>query len=211
MCVALYLVCFVLSTRIKYQPETAKLTLPKTRLFSIFFASFTILGLTEAYWIPYPFFVKDVSGTILNMGLVQAASAVLISAMAFLVNWLSDIKRMRVQFALIGIGLSFAWYWTISYVSTMYEVVVLSLLTGLAGAFSLSWFANYADSFGKEQYASILVLMEMGLMIGRIANLAPTYIFSTTEDYAGYFRFAGTAMLTLIPLYAASKILNKKS
>jgi hypothetical protein len=55
------------------------------------------------------------------------------------------------------------------------------MLSGLASAFSLSWFAHYGDSFKREHYASILVMMEVGLMIGRTANLAPTYLFITGQ------------------------------
>jgi hypothetical protein len=54
-----------------------------------------------------------------------------------------------------------------AFVSTTYEIVELSLLSGLASAFSISWFTQYVDTFAKEYHASILVLMETGLMIGK--------------------------------------------
>lgn len=79
------------------------------------------------------------------------------------------------------------------------------MLTGLANAFNISWFAHYGDSFGKEHYASILVLMEVGLMIGRIVNLAPTYVFITSTDYASYLRLSGVILLFMIPLCVASE------
>jgi hypothetical protein len=85
------------------------------------------------------------------------------------------------------------------------QIVALSLLSGVAGAFSLSWFAHYGDSFSKEQYGSILVLMEVGLMIGRIINLAPTNLFLPQADFRSYFMFLGAASLCLIPFYLASK------
>jgi O-antigen/teichoic acid export membrane protein len=90
-------------------------------------------------------------------------------------------------------------------VSTTYEIVALSLLSGLASAFSMSWFAHYGDSFNKEYYASILVLMETGLMIGRMGNLAPTYVFLGRTDYASYFNLLGLILVLLIPVYASAK------
>jgi hypothetical protein len=90
-------------------------------------------------------------------------------------------------------------------VSTTYEIVALSLLSGLASAFSMSWFAHYGDSFSKEYYASILVLMETGLMIGRMGNLAPTYVFLGKTDYASYFNLLALILLLSVPLYVATK------
>jgi Major Facilitator Superfamily len=203
--ISLYFVVFFLSLRIKYPPECHSFSIPKNRIFIIFFASFVVLGFSEAYWLVYPLFVLNVSGTVLNMGVVLALSAMVIAAATFLVNWLSDIKKTRVTFAIIGALLNALWFFAVSYVSTTYEIVVLSLLSGLAGAFSLSWFAHYGDSFSKEHYASILVLMETGLMIGRLLNLAPTYIFISTASYANYFRLLGVATLFLIPIYVFSK------
>jgi len=162
---------------IKFRPETYEFSIPKIKTFAVFFSTFIFLGLSEAYWVVYPLFVHTLSETIFQMGLVLASSAVLICLVTFLVNWLSDIKEARAEFAIIGATLSALWYFAISSASTMYQIVVLSPLSGLAGAFSLSWFAHYGDSFSKEHYASILVMMEVGLMIGRIINLAPTYIF----------------------------------
>jgi len=203
--VSLYLVVFFLSLGIKYQPERHGFSIPKSRLFIVFFISFVVLGFSEAYWLAYPLFVLNVSGTVLNMGMVLALSATVISAAMFLVSWLSDIKKTRVNFAMIGALLNALWFFAVSYVSTTYEIVVLSLLSGLAGAFSISWFAHYGDSFSKEHYASVLVLMETGLMFGRLLNLAPTYVFMSTANYANYFRLLGVATLFLIPIYVFSK------
>ena len=112
-------------------------------------------------------------------------------------------------FAFIGTALNAAWFFCVSFASTTYAIVALSLLSGLAGAFSISWFAHYGDSFSKEHYASILVLMEFGLMIGRVSNLVPTYIFISDANYAGYFRLLGTVLLFLIPFYILSRRKNQ--
>lgn len=203
--VILYLVAFILSIQIKFKPETRRFSIPKNRLFVIFFLTFIILGFSETYWVAYPFFVHSISGTFFSMGLVLAASAILISCVTFLVNWLSDIKGTRVSFAIVGTILNVVWYFVIGYASTMQEIVALSLLSGFAGAFTLSWFAYYGDSFGKEYYASILVLMEVGLMIGRIINLAPTSIFIFEANYIAYFALSGLVLICMIPFYFASK------
>jgi hypothetical protein len=58
-----------------------------------------------------------------------------------------------------------------------------------------------SDSLAKDYHASILVLMETGLMIGRLVNPAPTYILVTRADYAEYFRLLGCASSFLAPTY----------
>ncbi len=207
--VVLYLVAFALSMKIQFEPETFAFSIPKGWAIIVFFISFVVLGFSETYWLAYPFFVLTVSGSILNMGLVLAFSALLISAVSFLVNWLSDVKKVRLKFAMTGTILNFIWYFAVSYTSKMYEIVGLSLLSGFAGAFSLSWFAHYGDSFGREHYASILVLMEVGLMIGRVLNLVPTAILVSQADYANYFRLLGAVLLLMLPLYVTWKKKNE--
>jgi hypothetical protein len=167
--------------------------------------TFVLLGLSEAYWLAYPLFVLNVSGAVLNMGVVLALSAIMISAVTYLVNYFSDVKRTRVNFAMIGAALLATWFVALSFVTSTYQIVALSLLDGVAAAFNMSWFAHYGDSFSKEQYASILVLMETGLMVGRIANLAPTLAFIPSSDFASYFRFSAVVLVLLIPLYLISK------
>jgi MFS family permease len=203
--ITLYLVAFVFSVRIRYSPEAHEFSIPRNRVFLVFFITFILLGLSEAYWLAYPFFVEEISGSILYMGLVLTISAVIISAITYLVNWFSDIKKARVEFAVIGSMLYFCWFAMIGFALTTYEIVVLSLISGLAGAFNLSWFAYYADSFDREHYASILVMMEVGLMIGRIINLAPTYVFVSQGNYASYFISLGIVSLGLIPFFVLSQ------
>ena len=203
--IMLHLAAFLFSTRIKFKPETYEFAIPKRKMFIVFFLTFTLLGLSEAYWIAYPLFVYTLSETVLQMGLVLALSAVLMCIITFLVNWLSDIKKARVEFAIIGTILNALWFFAIASVSTMYQIVVLSGVSGLASAFSISWFAHYGDSFGKENYASILVMMEVGLMFGRIINLVPTYLFISEANYSSYFMLLGSVSLLLIPLYVLSK------
>jgi MFS family permease len=202
--IVMYLIAFLLSTRMTYQSEMRKFTLPKSRMFAIFFATFIISGLTESYWLAYPFFVYNISGTVLNMGLVLTTTGFFVVGITFSVNWVSDVKRTRVQFAAIGTALSAAWYFGIAFASSVNEIIFLSILSGFANAFRISWFAHYGDSFGADQYASILVMMETGLMIGRVGNLIPTYFFVSDANYTGYFILLGIIVLSLIPLYLAT-------
>jgi hypothetical protein len=203
--VVLYFVAFILSSRIRFQTEIHEFSVPKSKKFVLFLLSFVILGFIEAYWLAYPLFVISVSGTVFDMGLVLASSAVLLSVVTFLVNWLSDVKGARVSFAIIGAALNASWYFVIGYASTLYEIVALSLLSSLAGAFTLSWLAHYGDSFKRDYYASILVMMEFGFMIGRMMNLVPTYAIISHANYASYFILLGLASLLLVPVYFASE------
>lgn len=203
--VALYLIAFLLSFKVPYKPEANDFSIPRNRMFAVFFASFIIVGLSETYWLAYPFLLYNISGTVLNMGLVLAVTGILISAITFSINWASDVKKTRIEFAVIGTVLSAMWYFGVGFATSTSQIVVLSLLSGFANAFRISWFAHYGDSFTNSQYASILVMMETGLMIGRIVNLAPTYIFVSQANYTGYFILLGIVVLSLIPLYLISK------
>jgi MFS family permease len=203
--IALYFIAFLLSTRIKFRSEIHGLSIPKERMFHIFFITFIIFGLFDSYWIVYPLFVHKISETALKMGLVFTFAAVLVSSATFLVNWLSDIKKARVEFTIVGAILYFVWHSAIAFASTIHEIVALSLLSGLASAFTLSWFAYYGDYFAREYYASILVMMEVSLMIGRLMNIVPTYVFISEENYRGYFILLGIFSLFLVPLLILSK------
>jgi hypothetical protein len=208
--IALYLISFLLSTRITFQSEIYRFSIPKERMFKIFFITFIIFGLTDPYWLVYPLFVHKISETALKMGLVLTFSAILVSGVTFLVNWLSDIKKARVEFTIISVILYFAWCSAIAFVSTIHEIVALSLLSGLSHAFWISWLAYYGDYFSREYHASILVMMEMSYMIGRVMNLIPTYFFISEENYRGYFTLFGVFSLFEIPFLIASKR-NKKA
>jgi MFS family permease len=207
--IVLYFVALLFCMNIRFRPESCGFQIPRSTKFTLFFITFIILGFIESYWLAYPFFVYDISGNVLYMGLVYTFSAVLITILTFLVCWFSDIKLARIKFAVVGAMLNALWYFAIAFASTTYQIVALALLSGLASAFSLSWFAHYGDSFRKEYYASILVMMEVGLMIGRIANLTPTYIFIKDANYTSYFMLLGIVSLSLIPVFLASK--NKDS
>lgn len=208
--VILYLAAFAFSLNMKFKPESCKLSVPRTRKFQIFFITFILLGLSESYWVAYPFFVYGVSGSVLYMGFVYALSAVVISVLTYLVSWVSDIKLVRAKFAIIGMVLNTVWYFSLAFVTRMNELILLSIVSGLGGAFSLSWFAGYGDSFEKEYFASILVLMEVGLMIGRIANLAPTYFFLSANNYASYFILLALVSSSLIPIFIAFTKIQEK-
>ncbi|MEM3579387.1 MAG: hypothetical protein QXL54_04105 [Candidatus Bathyarchaeia archaeon] len=197
LAVALYFVALTFFMQVDFKRETSGLTIPRGKKLLIFFATFIIFGLCEAYWLAYPLFVNSVSEIISRMGFVLALTSLVVSVITFLVNWLSDIKMRRPEFA--------TWFFLLGHATAPHQIVFLSTLSGLASAFTISWFAHYGDSFSREQYASILVLMEVGLMIGRLINLAPTYIFISKADYQEYFTLLGALILLVIPFLAYSR------
>lgn len=199
--IILFLASLVLSLRIRYKPEGQKFLMPNNSIFKIFMLTFALIGFSESYWLAYPFFVLSISSTIISMGLVVAASSSIITLLNITINRLSDVKGSRVEFAIISSILYATWYFALASASNVIEIVLLSLLSGLASAFSLSWFAYYGDSFGREYHASILVMMEVGLMMGRVMNLIPTYFYINNSDYASYFRVLGLVSLLPMPLY----------
>ncbi|MGQ9538732.1 MAG: MFS transporter [Candidatus Bathycorpusculaceae bacterium] len=207
--VILYFVALTFFMRVQFKSEVYSLAIPWGGKFSIFFITFIFFGVSEAYWLAYPLFVNRVSETISRMGFILASTSIVMSLITFLVNWLSDVKMRRVEFAIIGVALNAVWFFLIGFASTPHEIVLLSALSGLASAFTISWFAYYGDSFSREYYASILVLMEVGLMIGRMINLVPTCLFISENKYQRYFRLLGIFTLSVIPFLAYSKRLNR--
>jgi hypothetical protein len=133
------------------------------------------------------------------------ATGILIAAITFSINWISDVKKTRVEFAVFGTLLSAVWCFGLGFASSISHLIILALLAGLANAFRISWSAYYGDSFGKQYYASMLVMMETGLMIGRSVSLVPTYFFVSQTNYAAFFTYCGLITLLLIPLYLAAK------
>jgi MFS family permease len=199
--IILFLASFLVSLKIRYKPEKQKFLVPKNTAFKIFMLTFVLIGLGESYWLAYPFFVLSISSTIVLMGIVITASSLIITLLNIGINRLSDIKGLRVEFAMMSSILYAVWCLALAFTSSILQIVLLSVLSGLAAAFSVSWFAYYGDYFGREYHASILVMMEVGLMTGRIINLIPTYTFISSHDYASYFRILGLASLLPIPLY----------
>jgi len=204
--IILYLVSFFTSLKIRFKPEKQKFLIPKNGVFKIFMIAFILMGLAEA-WFVYPFFVFRLSSTYISMGFVVAASSFIITLANLGINKLSDIKGARVEFTIMSVILHSIWFFALAYTSNMIQIVALSLLSGLAGAFWISWFAYYGDSFSREYHASILVMMEVALMIGRIINLIPTYYFITDSnpDYSGFFIFLGLISLLSIPFCILSR------
>jgi MFS family permease len=203
--ISLYFVALIISMRMQFKPETCGLSIPFGRKFVLFFVTFIVFGMSEAYWLAYPLFVNRISETASMMGVVLALTSIVMSVITFLVNWLSDIKMRRIEFAIIGVLLNALWFFLIGFASAPHEIVLLSVLSGLASAFTISWFAHYGDSFGKEYYASILVVMETGLMIGRIINLMPTCLLISEGNFLSYFTILGFFSLSVIPFLLVSK------
>jgi len=203
--IILFFASLITSLKIRYKPESQKFLVPKNVGFKIFMIIFALMALTEGSWLAYPFFVSRLSSTYVNMGLVVASSSLIITLANLGINRLSDIKGVRVEFTVMSVILSSIWYFALAHTSNMIQLVALSSVSGLAGAFWLSWFAYFGDSFSREYHASILVMMEVSLMVGRIINLVPTYYFITANDYSSYFVVLGSLSLLTIPFCILSR------
>jgi hypothetical protein len=203
--IILFFASLITSMKIRYKPANQKISVPKNGTFKIFMIVFMLMGLAEGGWLAYPFFVLNLSSTYINMGLVVASSSFIITLANLAINKLSDTKGARVEFTIMSVILSSIWYFAIAHASNIIHIVALSSFSGLASAFGLSWYAYFADSFSREYHASILVMMEVALMIGRIINLIPTYYFITANDYSGYFILISLLSLLLIPFLILSR------
>jgi hypothetical protein len=212
--ILLFFASLIVSMKIRCKPANQKISVPKNGMFKIFMIVFVLMGLAEGGWLAYPFFVLNLSSTYINMGLVVASSSLIITLANLAINKLSDTKGVRVEFTIMSVILSAIWYFAIAHATSMVQIVALSSLSGFAGAFWVSWFAYFGDSFGREHHASILVIMEVALMMGRIVNLIPTYylITDSNPNYSGYFIMVSLLSLLLIPfLILLRKISSNKA
>lgn len=122
----LYFAALIFFTRMKFRREAHVLSIPRGSKISSSFITFIIFGISEAHWLAYPLFVSRVSETISRLGFVLALTNLVVSAITLLVNWLSDVKMRRVEFAVIGVMLNAAWFFLIAHANAPQQIVLLS-------------------------------------------------------------------------------------
>ena len=168
---------------------------------NLFLVSYVIQGLTEITWFVYPIYVLSVTGSYLGLGLVASLASIIVAIFSVTLGRISDSRKSRFTFIALGIALNCAWYALLPSVRNENELILASMITGVAGAFTSNIFSLLGDQFPKKLYAPLLVKMETCLMIGRISNLLVVVYFMSDRNFGGYFDFSAIALSLCIPLF----------
>jgi MFS family permease len=208
--IAIFAIALIFSLKIKFKPATGGLVIPKSYLLLVFAAIVIICGITEVYWIAYPLFLHSISGNFLNMGIITAVLSVVFTVIALIVGKVSEVEKHRLNFGVFSLLIGSAWLFSMAFVRTVPQLIGVSIFSGLCGAFWPAVFSLYGDFFKRKYHASLVVLWEVMLMIGRLGSLVPVVVFINTFDYSNYFLVCGIISLALIVPGAILQFLHSK-
>jgi len=202
---------FFFSFGIKVKPVTSGIMIPKQKLMFIF-AAIVIIGAISgaSSWIAYPLFLHTLSEDFLQMGFVATAISLVCIIIAFIAGKVSEVHKRRLNFAVFGALMASAWLIAMSFVRTIPQLIGISIFIGLANAFWIALFSMYGDFFKRKYHATLVVLWEFLLMIGRLAGLVPVYVFINQFDFGSYYWILGLISLIIIIPYAILQYLHYK-
>ena len=167
----------------------------------LFFLGFVVQGLSEVSWFVYPIYVLALTGNYFALGVVASAASVAVAAFSVTLGRLSDSMKSRFGLIAIGIVLNSLWYATLPSVHNEIELILASLIIGVAGALTSNIFSLLGDEFPKQEYASMFVRIETALMFGRLGNLAIMAYFMVDRNYTGYFGTSAFIVSLGIPIF----------
>jgi MFS family permease len=201
LAIILSLLAVVFSLKIRYAPVDYKFEIPRSRLLLLFGLIIIVYGFTDVSFIVYPLFLHALTGGFLGMGILASVLSIIFAVVSLIVGKVSKVERHRIGFVFIGLVLSSVWTLLLVFVQNAYQLIGLSLVSGVGGAFLVLIFAVYGDFFKRKQHAMLVVLWEVFLMIGRLGNLVPTSAFLNSFDFSSYFLVVGLISLISIPLF----------
>jgi MFS transporter len=166
-------------------------------------AAVLVWGMADVSWLAYPLFALSVAGSYVNLGIVVSAIGVVTSVFGIWIARVSDRLGNRFGVWLIGVGATAFAYFALGLVRTIPELLVVSAVSGTAGAATgpvlIGWFA---ENYTKESAAPFWTRFELFLNPGRLVTLALAAFFLPAGNYAGYFTTSGVlGLLTIFPLY----------
>jgi MFS family permease len=200
----------VFSLKIDYKPVSRNFYFPKKMLFLFFGLIVVVWGFADASYIAYPLFLHSITGGFLEMGIVASVLSIIIAAVSFAAGKISEVGKHRISFTLIGLLMNTLWFVAIAFVSTVPQLMMASIFSGLSGAFAILLFSLYGDFFKRKYHALLVVFWEVFLMFGRLANLIPAYIFLQNFDFSSYFLAVGLISLLGVVLFSFIKLLHHK-
>lgn len=195
-------VAAVFSLFIKHQPITDKLEIPRNKLLLIFGAAILIYGFTELSWIAYPLFLHKLTGGFLNMGIVATILAAIIAVASLVAGKFSEVEHHRIWFAALNQIIWTGWLFALAFISNVPQLIIVSIIPGIAGAFAMMLFALFGDFFERRHHAALVVIYEMFLMFGRLGNLIPIkiYLDQAVFNFSGFFITIGiVSAMAIIP------------
>jgi MFS family permease len=207
LAIALLFLAFVFSLRIKYAPAEGGLNIPRSWLLLLFAFIILTSGFGDVTWIAYPLFLHKLAGGFLEMGILVSVLSLIFAVVSLIAGKTSRVEKHRISFAAFAMLMSSIWVISLSFVQNIPQLIGIWMFEGLYGAFSPLLFALYGDFFKRKQHATLVVLWEVFLMFGRLANLVPVGIFVNSFDFGGYFLVVGVISISCAALLVILKIL----
>jgi MFS family permease len=210
LAIGLLLLAFIFSLKIRYAPAEGGFNIPRSWLLALFGLIVVTSSLGDVTWIAYPLFLHKLAGGFLGMGILVSALSLIFAVVSLIAGKISSAEKHRISFATFAMLMSSVWVMALGFVQNIPQLIGISVFVGLYGAFSPLLFALYGDFFKRKQHATLVVLWEVFLMFGRLANLIPTGIFINSFDFKSYFLVVGILSLSCVALLVLLKALHSK-
>jgi MFS family permease len=136
-----------------------------------------------------------------DLGVLASLTSLLSSASAVLIGRISDLKGRRIEFGVISATAASLYFVGLAFINAPIELLPVSVIGGIAIAFATPSFALLADSFERKDYASILVIRELFMMLGRFGNVFIMFLFILSYQFQNYFLALAILTAFTIPLY----------
>jgi MFS family permease len=200
----------VFSLRIEYVSVEGDFKIPRSRLLLLFGIITIIYGFSDVTFIAYPLFLHKLTGGFLEMGILGSFLSIIFAIVSLIAGRISSAVKHRITFAFFGMAMGSLWLIMLSFVQNVPQLVGVSVFYGFSGAFGLFLFALYGDFFKRKHHATLVVLWEVFLMFGRLANLIPVGIFIGSYNFKGYFLVVGLVSLSAAALFIILKLLHSE-
>jgi MFS family permease len=201
---------FLFSLKIKYLPAEGGLTIPRSHLLLLFAFVIVMQGFGDVGFIAYPMFLHQLTGNFLNMGIITSVLSAIFAVVSLAAGKISKVEKHRITFTMFGLLMGSLWIISLSAVQNTLQLVEISILSGISSAFGGLLFSLYGDFFKRRQHATLVVLWEVFLMIGRFSNLIPVSVFIVNFDFKDYFIVVGIASLLSVAALAVLKLQHSK-
>jgi len=192
------------SLKVKVQKTDVRFEFPqfsKSSPLILFVVVFVAGSLTEYYWLGYPLLLYRLTSSMFDLGVLASLTSLLSSASAVLIGRISDLKGRRIEFGVISAAAASLYFVGLAFIKAPIQLLPVSVIGGIAIAFATPSIALLADSFERKDYASILVIRELFIMVGRFGNVFIMFLFIVSYQFQNYFLALAVLTAFTIPLY----------
>lgn len=204
--IVLMMIAAFFSLKVKFETVKIDFKFPKSTIFIVFLLAFAVNGVSEHFWLGYPLLLKNLSNDIFEMGILASVTSLFSSISAVIVARFSDIKQKRIEFITIGFVVAAIYFLGLAFTKTVSQLLFMSIIGGVATAFSTPLSVVFADSFDKKHYPSFAVLKEAFIMFGRFGNIFLMYIFLISYNFQNYFLSMAAFVVAVIPFLLIFRI-----